>query len=512
MKGPTFLPKVHLRELEHVSERSVALALSATLDPDWTVYHNYCWLRPELDLKQRLRAEQRVDFLLMHPRYGMVVLEVRGGLVDYVTDSATWWQDEQQMACPFKKARDGLRTITETITEEVTFQESNDSKQLPFPSGYMVCFPTCNYDGALPTEGSKEQQLSDRDLEKIGKTIERTAIGWTSDHQHRPLQSADLNAIARSLHKIFRLVSSPPVQLSDEQMDILSSLSSERRVKLEGVAGSGKTLIGAVHAERMAQQQRRVLFLTHPSRRAVPTEKLENLKIVPLDTLAEPNPLAGERFDVLIVDVAEEIESRYWGTLEKLQSGPEAQLCLLYDRDRDHLHRESDFPPTDIHLRLSTNYRTPQSIISCCERLLGRPVPSAGLSRVGRLRILFRKTTTAVASECRSVLDHKIDREMRSPAKIAILYDEPSGDLLKEEIGGDRLTEECPRWWEGKAVSFSTVASFKGREAAVVIYLATSDRQEDKKLYHELYQAVSRTSEELIVITSQRAVIDALRG
>ena len=110
MNEPTFIPNLELSEIEHNSERSVARALKSTLDSSWTVFHSYSWLRAQGEKKKRL-VEGEVDFVLLHRQWGLFVLEVKGGEVEFNPDSGRWRQNHHEMKCPFKQAEKNMHAL-----------------------------------------------------------------------------------------------------------------------------------------------------------------------------------------------------------------------------------------------------------------------------------------------------------------------------------------------------------------------------------------------------------------
>ena len=73
-------PKVDSASIETESERLLYDAFIEQLSDDYFCFHSYPWLRPNRDLTLR---EGEADFVILHQTLGMLILEAKGGLIDY---------------------------------------------------------------------------------------------------------------------------------------------------------------------------------------------------------------------------------------------------------------------------------------------------------------------------------------------------------------------------------------------------------------------------------------------
>ena len=79
------IPKINPEDIGNNGERIVAMALVDQLPDDCIVYHSYPWLRQERnEYNNRTQLRQgEVDFVVIHPKAGLLVLEVKGGEIEY---------------------------------------------------------------------------------------------------------------------------------------------------------------------------------------------------------------------------------------------------------------------------------------------------------------------------------------------------------------------------------------------------------------------------------------------
>jgi len=149
----TLIPNHPPAEISTPSERVVAEALCSQLPKDVRVFHSYPWLRQERDLDKPWQGEViregEADFVIVDPRYGFMVIEVKGGHMFYNPSAQRW--DRQgathSVKDPFAQAGDNLRAL-EKILMERSFP--GGPAQMPFVRARAVVFPDCDYQGTLP--------------------------------------------------------------------------------------------------------------------------------------------------------------------------------------------------------------------------------------------------------------------------------------------------------------------------------------------------------------------------
>ena len=85
------IPKVDPREIRNAGERVVAMALADQLPDDCFVYHSYPWLRSDRNNQKKVSLhEGETDFVIVHPKAGILILEVKGGEITYDADYRSW--------------------------------------------------------------------------------------------------------------------------------------------------------------------------------------------------------------------------------------------------------------------------------------------------------------------------------------------------------------------------------------------------------------------------------------
>ncbi|HXF72428.1 MAG TPA: NERD domain-containing protein, partial [Actinomycetota bacterium] len=256
------------RSIRFRRSRAEVLAFSAlerALPDDWVVLHHVRWIQRE---QGRGTRDEEADFVLAHPRLGALVVEVKGGELRYRADGG--WvsvsRDGREHPLghdPFDRAKDRAHSLGR-------FLRSLPGWPARFgPIGYAVWFP----DGTLkrtplPHMGPvllDARQLAD---DALRARLEEIARGWAGPRDRPGPEGVE--AIVRALahdveirHPLAIDVAEADREilgLSDEQFRLLDMLAGNRRVAVAGPAGSGKTLLAAEKARRLAAQGFRVLF------------------------------------------------------------------------------------------------------------------------------------------------------------------------------------------------------------------------------------------------------------
>jgi len=124
------------------AETRVYEALRDQTSDDYVAIHSIPWLTKEPS--KGGKPEGEIDFLVMHPKHGLLVIEVKGGQVDYDPTKDRWTSKghdgTQTIKNPYEQAQSGVRRVLEQLRSA-----SGLGRHLP-RVGHAVMFP----DGYLP--------------------------------------------------------------------------------------------------------------------------------------------------------------------------------------------------------------------------------------------------------------------------------------------------------------------------------------------------------------------------
>jgi hypothetical protein len=150
------------------SEQKLADALGS-LDDNWTVLHSVSWQ----SLRNGREGDGEADFVLVHPRYGLIVVEVKGGGIE--TSLGKWTSRNRYGAVndiknPYEQAKDSKHALLEWLKTRLgEFKPS---------IAHAVCFPDMLDLPALGPSARPEITWSREDLKNIGPAVGRTIRHW----------------------------------------------------------------------------------------------------------------------------------------------------------------------------------------------------------------------------------------------------------------------------------------------------------------------------------------------
>lgn len=205
-------------------------------------------------------------------------------------------------------------------------------------------------------------------------------------------------------------------ELTAEQYRIISILRAEPQVLISGAAGSGKTLVAAEKAARLADSGLSVLFLCHNPLLAQHVQRLvvgtrvevldftgwvravlgtdgenrdgwseyheptESEVLSALDALSHLHP-----YDAIIVDEAQDFREEWWLLVDAAIAGSAHRiLYIFYDNAQTLLKRDERFPIRGPLLDLTRNCRNSGPVLQVMSALQpGLPASDPVLARLG---------------------------------------------------------------------------------------------------------------------------------
>jgi hypothetical protein len=549
------IPKVDIEEIEVKSERDTARCLVDQLPNDCIIYHSYPWLKTDRnDRGNTTIIEGETDFVIILPSHGMLILEVKGGEITYDSDLRAWSRVLgngllKPIQDPFEQANRNTHYLEKMIKRR-GYQGVNS---LPFTYGYAVVFPDCEYNGPTPAGSEPSIIFSASDLPFLDRRITTALNQWTRGDKPRPLSSDDINKITKSISPSFNLL---PVlfrkleeqeeklfRLTKEQQNLLNFLGQKQRACIEGVAGSGKTMLAQAQAQKFAEEGKKVLFVCYNKvlakwikdeiadeykdlitvkhfhglcadwvRKAgmsfSPPSKVINAfwQDEAADLLMDAIDMVPEKFDAVIVDEGQDFYPNWWVPLEMINSaGDEGAMYIFYDpRQNLYVDQKGSLPALGEPYNLLTNCRNTRLIAAKCSEILNVEIATREEAPQGEKPMVV---SLGLAHDIKKRVERYIYEWIKDgklkPSQVAILSPnkkERSSLSDLNETRGIKITEDINSWRDGNGVLFSTVKSFKGLEADAVILIDIPEGDSTFFKQSDHYVACSRAKHLLVVI------------
>ena len=549
------IPKVEIEEIAVKSERDTARYLVDQLPGDCIIYHSYPWLRSDRnDRGNTTIREGETDFVIILPTHGMLVLEVKGGEISYDEHSREWSRmlgggRLKPIQDPFEQVRRNTHYLKDAIKKH-----GYQGAQLPFTYGYAVVFPDCDYKGPAPVGGEPAIIFSANDLPYLDRRITAAVNQWSPRDTPNPLSVDDVNKITKAISPGFDLL---PVlfrkieeqeeklfRLTKDQKNLLSFLGQKQRVCIEGVAGSGKTMLAQAQAEKFADQGKSTLLVCYNKTLAkwiadsIPESHRDKITVKHFhglcadwirkagmsfsptrhkaeefwrddaaDQLMDAIDMVPDKFDAVIVDEGQDFYPNWWMPLEMINAqGDEGAMYVFYDpRQNLYVDQKGSLPALGEPYNLPTNCRNTRSIADKCSEILDVDISTRDDAPQGaKPTVLTLKTDYDIKRRVERYINDWVKQGRLKPSQVAVLSPNRKDRSSIKDIHsarGVKITEDIDAWREDKGVLFSTVKSFKGLEADAVIVIDVPEEQETTFFKQsDFYVACSRAKHLLVVI------------
>jgi len=265
------LPSTVAEDTSSPAEHAMFARLRDELSNEWTVLHS-------LGLTiHHAKPWAEIDFVLIGPP-GVICLEVKGGLIS--RRDGIWYttpQHGRHAGQPQRLHESPFEQVGSASAQLYKFIQRACPEAAKAITGYAVAAPDVEWTVRGPDIDLAlvyDQRNCVRPfVDFLDRVIRRWSERLSGPTGRRPetLSRHGRQAVLESIRGDFQLVPSlraqaenadrELVRLTDEQCQLFARLSANPRVIARGGAGTGKTLIAAEEARRLARQGERVLYL-----------------------------------------------------------------------------------------------------------------------------------------------------------------------------------------------------------------------------------------------------------
>lgn len=527
------------------AEHRLYAAFEAQLPPEFTVFHSVRWLARD---PQYGPEDRETDFVLVHPELGIMVLEVKGGLIRYDGVTGEWFSNAYLIKDPIAQVRRAKHSLLDLLKGIPPWQ----TRWLTL--GYAVAFPDVSVERDLLPELPAALVLDLADVGDVTTWVRRAMAYWHGhDRQAGAVGREGVEALVNlfspswTLTPLLRVTleaeTEALLRLTEEQYYVLDVLRSQRQALITGCAGSGKTLLALEQARRLAKTGFRVAwvcfnrYLSEFLRaRPLPDgveifhfHKLvedwvaeaglrDELRILRAEygsdqeaflrdgypeMLLRAVEVLGPRYDALIVDEGQDFYGEWLLALDTLLDKTHAEIIYVFKDDNQNLFRPRFELPWELPVfPLTRNCRNTQLVHQVVAHFYrGEPRPQS-LGPPGRApEILYYRNAVDLERHLRKLLHHFLVAEHLATSELVVLSPRRWGALQPGTRYGNYILTETLTPESGE-VALLTVQSFKGLESPVVI-LAGLENDVWPDPVTVAYVGMSRARNHLVILAHQ---------
>lgn len=547
-------------EIKSDAERKIFKWLKeAQNTEDWVVLHSL----GISNHKKLIYGE--VDFVILAPKLGIFVIEVKGGGVR--RDEGVWIftdrynREHKKNRSPYEQAKEGMFSLLSVVDNRL----GKNNKFTNFIHGFGVAFPDINFTTNDPE--IEPWQIFDKSFNKdivgyIKKLAYNTKNRWIETHgyisENKTPNVKDIRDYLQILRSDFDLyvpfytiidrTEDRLINLTQEQYNLIDSWEDNSRLLVQGGAGTGKTLLAIEEAKKESRNGKKVALFCFNNLLGewlrCYFDKCESnerpfyvgtfhsflLKNIKDQNLTLPNELDNEFFQSDIFELA-------------LDSIIKSEVCydkIIIDEAQDLLERKYlDLIDLIIQGGLRSGKWTMYGDLSM--QSIYNSISADNMLKLLDDYSIFSKykltkncrNTKQIADEIKYITGYEYSSNVNNVDGLPVYYYSYSNinnleeklesniqRLLREGIKESQITILSPRKFQdsiinnlktikfepystegNKQLSFCTIHSYKGLENSVII-LTDIENYDDLQL---LYVGISRARSMLIVFESNKS-------
>lgn len=529
--------------------------LLSSLGDQFTVFHSVQWVKRGNKWKSTWKEN---DFLVLNRNLGALVLEVKGGeieckggifhQVNSVTNEINVL-DPEKRTDPLSQAIDGIYHYRKAIDRIIPGLSDR------FPIEAAVWFSTSEIKPKMNKFPLKYREVSgavlgDEDF-SFGKKAIYNVFDFYSNREKVNITDEEYNRIIEIIASDFELITAPGarkgeldrafLKLTNEQTGLLDYISEQKNATIQGVAGTGKTLIAKEAARRFGADGRQVLFLCFNRflfmylKKTFPYSNVTYLNIHTFISRYRPGADTSStskrveelleiewddlEFDDVVIDEAQDFlneEVLYFKDFMELKEG---HFFAFYDKNQILTTKEVPewIRNSECKLLLTKNCRNTYEIAMTSYNVIDITLDKKVMMINGdKTSISFIKGShvSAMSKLLKELFNEQYGYEYSDIVILTLKSEKDS--VMKEitKISGIPITREKTN----SSVMFTTASKFKGLESRVVIIVDIDESsfmdEERKRLF---YVACSRATQKLVLLvngddTKIKSIADAINN
>jgi hypothetical protein len=510
------------------SERVVWVELIKQLPPDAAVICNLVILEPN--------KRYEIDFIVAIPEVGIAVLEVKGGEVS-PNENSTFKQKDAKGS----RDIDPITQVTQNLYELKNFL-SRKSSVKHFSARPMLVFPYSDVPSSYSRPDIPRTVITDMvDLATIASRVESNLQSQT----FRPT-AIEIRAIVMALGQTLDSQKSlmelgierenEVAALTEQQFKVLDLCKIMPRFQVLGAAGCGKTFVAIEQARRRTKAGEKVLFLCYnkglseylkrrfaalpESERPAFVATLHSLPNhwgikIPSETYDDKffdselptklNEALGsvspdEKFDVVIIDEAQDFHAQWWDVVIASLKDPVAGKIYAFGDIRQGIFRHAkDIPLELAPIHLDQNLRNSVPISELAALCVEDPLTLAGLDGPP---VTFIETTQELATNEADKVIERLLLDGWKPGDICLITTGSRHEKHRALAEGPKKVDYWNSFFDDDQVFYGHINGFKGLERRVVVIAINGFKIENAKK-DMLYTGITRARDLLFIVGSK---------
>jgi hypothetical protein len=532
-------------------EREVRRQFSAQLPHDWTVVCSVAW--STRDAGGYVRDGQS-DFVVLVPDHGMVIAEVKGSRGVRVGEDGNWYRKAYSaQGIPAKEEVRIEEPHTDQATRNMHELEAIVRQALGWEAfrgayAYVVIYPNGEV-SSPPALLDPTTIICKRHIHDLERRLLSSLVARGSARAREKFSASNSAGVASVLAKYGFTVRAVDTELEAEEDDsMIDRLTRQQfaalkgafelpRVAILGPAGSGKTLLAIWKLKALIEEGKRAVYVCF-NKALAEFLRIQNPEcaeaIIHVDSLfhgitgpqgirGDPNYFfseqlpqqvldlaltldSKEKYEAILVDEGQDFGDSRTIALFELLRDENSQWIFFADWNQNVYQKQSDTPlGAEVVFHLYHNCRNTESVTVATNRYCEMDVAPMPGSPTGEHPLVeCRSSTDSMAMRAWDII-HEL--QPQGGAVILSPYKLQNSCMAGKVRGhGLELTQDSSKLGASGYVFFSTIRSFKGLEAGVVVLVqAEKPGLQPTLSLEDLYVACTRSRSRLAIITGSES-------
>jgi DNA helicase IV len=521
-------------------EKEVFDGLKDQLSDEWTVIYSLRWVTQEEVFINKSNGE--CDFLVLNPDYGVLVVEVKGGIVSFHNQK---WTSINHLGVR-KDISDPEKQTNDSKHELVSILKKNNVRAYITTA---VWFPDTDIQkSSLPLSLPREVILDMNSFDNIEKRLIEVFKFRMSKESFLPKKMLlnDFNRLLQVLNpkvsfkiplkRIGQKLNTLYIKLNEEQSRVFEQLEDNNFISVKGHAGTGKTVLAVKKALKDSTAGKKVLYLCYNNKLCSKVKEdsqgafnVNTIHDYALEFLNRFHPelvlnfenepdydklmcdftkkIKGNQeknldtYDTVLVDEGQDFTKEWFESVKSLVK-PDGQLCAFYDELQmlyeDYGRNDISFLDFGVKYNLKRNMRNTDEICKSSINIMNIAEDKVILNGIKGLRpqLLVVDNFVHVFENLKRTIDALLLEEQIKAENITVLTIQAKNKLKYKK----ELRNYCN-------VEVESVRKFKGLENDIIIIPDLNhDFLQDKTIRKLLYVAMSRARVHVILLINAEAL------